>query len=247
MSQMSLRVISRLMSYPGEALQAAVPEMLQTLEREALLPTAQHSSLVAFMRRLAETPLLDLQEHYVATFDRGRNLSLHLFEHVHGESRDRGQAMVDLMSHYHSAGYLLDAHELPDHLPLMLEFMSTQTSEAATNLLNDAMPVIVLLGARLREGRNDYAALFDALECLGEAPAEAEAMRCQAAAEGPDETIEKMDDIWEEEQVTFLGNQDPAGSGCTARPRAQPGAVEQPIHFSDLRSRQRGAPAQVTE
>lgn len=239
MSQLSLRVISRLMAYPSQALQAAVPEMREALADEAVLPSARHEALETLLHTIAATPLMALQERYVETFDRGRNLSLHLFEHVHGESRDRGQAMVDLMNHYHAHGCLLDAHELPDHLPLMLEFMSTQSVSASRELLDDAMPVLVLLGARLRESGSDYAVLFEALESLGTTPAEAEAMRRQAAAEGPDETIEKMDEIWEEEQVTFLGNSDPASGGCTAQPTGPQAATEHAVLWTDLRSAKR--------
>jgi len=150
----------------------------------------------------------------VSLFDRGRHLSLHLFEHVHGESRDRGQAMVDLMEHYRLHGYELDAKELPDHIPLFLEYLSTQDETEITDMLGDAMPVMVLLGARLEEKESSYAALFQALEAIGGSCEQARDMRELASTEGPDETITKMDEIWEEEQVTFLGNNDPAGGGC---------------------------------
>lgn len=239
MSLLTLRIISRLMSYPSEALQAAVPEMLEVLEREALLPAAQHRVLANFTRSVRDTPLLELQERYVAMFDRGRNLSLHLFEHVHGESRDRGQAMVDLVNHYRAQGFTLDVRELPDHLPLMLEFLSTQSREAAAELLDDAMPVIVLLAARLREAGSEYAVLFDAVEVLGGTPPEAAAMRRQAAGEGPDQTLEQMDEIWAEEQVTFLASSDPAGGGCAASQAGRQAPAEVPVHWTDLRSRRR--------
>lgn len=242
MSQLTLRVISRLLSYPTEALQAAVAEMLEALEHEALLPAVPHRALADFLRSVGATPLLELQERYVATFDRGRNLSLHLFEHVHGESRDRGQAMVDLMDHYRAHGYELGVRELPDHLPLMLEFLSTRTREAAAGLLDDALPVIVLLGARLRKAGSAYAVLFDAVEALGDTPAEAAALRRQAASEGLDQTLVKMDEIWAEEQVTFLAGSDPAGNGCTARRAERPAAVEIPIHWTDLRLQRQAHP-----
>jgi len=242
MSQLTLRVISRLLSYPTEALQAAVAEMLEVLELVAPLPDTQRRALADFLRSIGATPLLELQERYVATFDRGRNLSLHLFEHVHGESRDRGQAMVDLMNHYRAHGYALGVRELPDHLPLMLEFLSTQSREAAAGLLDDALPVIVLLAARLREAGSAYAVLFDAVEALGGTPAGAAALRRQAAGEGPDETLVKMDEIWAEEQVTFLAGSDPAGNGCTARRAGRPAAVEIPIHWTDLRPQRQTRP-----
>ena len=144
--------------------------------------------------------------------------------------------MVDLMEMYQAAGLYLDAHELPDYLPLMLEYLSTRPREEIDALLGDAMGVIVLLGARLRERDSSYHVLFDALEAIAGSPAEAAELRKTAATEGPDETIEKMDEIWEEEQVTFLGNSDPSG-GCGAgnAPGGHPDAV--PIRFTQATAR----------
>ncbi|PKL96838.1 MAG: nitrate reductase molybdenum cofactor assembly chaperone [Gammaproteobacteria bacterium HGW-Gammaproteobacteria-8] len=213
---MTLRVLSRLMSYPTPELQSAVPEMGDVLRRETLLPAEHAAAVQAFARELAQRPLTAVQEEYVALFDRGRALSLHLFEHVHGESRDRGQAMVDLLELYRSGGLELDARELPDYLPLMLEYLSTRPRSEAAELLGDAMPVIVLLAARLRQRGSGYAVMLEALQAAFGVPENADALREAAAGEGPDQTIEKMDEIWEEEQVTFLGNQDPSG-GCGNR------------------------------
>lgn len=227
-----LRVISRLLCYPDADLCAAVPEMRAAVEEEKdHLPRELYRDLDAFLDEVDRTPLLQLQEQYVLLFDRGRVLSLHLFEHVHGESRDRGQAMVDLMNHYHERGYMLAAHELPDYLPLFLEFLSTQQQSEINELLGDAMGVVVLLGARLKERGSPYDVLFDALEAVVGTPEDAADMRRLAANEGPDEAIEKMDEIWEEEQVTFLANNDPSGGGCSAARHDQP-AVS-PVQWVD--------------
>jgi nitrate reductase molybdenum cofactor assembly chaperone NarJ/NarW len=236
MSYLTLRAISRLMAYPTEGLKAALPEIRTVIEAERMLDAAQVKSLLGLVDELDQDSVLAQQERYVALFDRGRALSLHLFEHVHGESRDRGQAMVDLMEHYHAAGLYLDAHELPDYLPLMLEYLSTRQRGEIDELLGDAIGVIVLLGARLRERGSRYHVLFDALEAIAGSPAEAAELRKTAAAEGPDETIEKMDEIWAEEQVTFLGNSDPSG-GCSAGNAAgsSPGGI--PIRFTPATAR----------
>ncbi len=215
---LTLRVLARLMAYPEQPLLDAVPDMIGVLRRESWFPDALRERLEAHMHALAARPVTEVQEEYVALFDRGRALSLHLFEHVHGESRDRGQAMVDLLEVYRAGGLELDARELPDYLPLMLEYLSTRPREEADELLGDAMGVIVLLGARLAERRSAYAVLFEALEAAVGSPAEAGELRRRAATEGPDETIEKMDEIWQEEQVTFLGNKDPSGSCGEHRP-----------------------------
>lgn len=226
----TLKVISRLLCYPDESLQAAVPEMRRIVRDEGLMTRELQWRLDALLTEMESTPLLDLQEQYVNIFDRGRNLSLHLFEHVHGESRDRGQAMVDLMKHYEAAGFALDAHELPDYLPLFLEYLAHCEPAEVQELLGDAMGVVVLLGARLAERGSAYSIAFEALEAVVGTPEDAAEFRRHAASEGPDETIEKMDEIWEEEQVTFLGNQDPSG-GCSADATAGDQVVQTPIEW----------------
>ncbi|HNP65808.1 MAG TPA: nitrate reductase molybdenum cofactor assembly chaperone [Woeseiaceae bacterium] len=221
---LTLRVLARLMAYPEQPLLDAVPRMVDVLNTEERLPAPLRGQLNAFMCGMAARPLMDLQEEYVVLFDRGRAMSLHLFEHVHGESRDRGQAMVDLLELYRAGGLQLDARELPDYLPLMLEYLSTRPRADARELLSDAMGVIVLLGARLKERGSEFALLFEAIEVIGGSPVEAEALRRRAATEGPDMSIEKMDEIWQEEQVTFMGNSDPAGS-CGARPDSRQDSI----------------------
>ncbi len=215
---LSLRVLARLMTYPEQPLLDAMPGMIEVLRGEGWFPLPLRQRLEAFMRALSARPVTEVQEEYVALFDRGRFLSLHLFEHVHGESRNRGQAMVDLLEVYRSGGLELDARELPDYLPLMLEYLSTRPREEADDLLGDAMAVIVLLGARLAERKSDYALLFEAIEAAIGTPAGSEALKRRAETEGPDETIEKMDQIWQDEQVTFMNGKDPSASGMRGRP-----------------------------
>ena len=120
----SLRVLARLLDYPTQELQDASGELIEILNAERRLGAALKSSLMEWCQRLQEGDLLELQAEYVAMFDKGRATSLLLFEHVHGESRDRGQAMVDLMAEYSAAGFELDARELPDHIPVFLEYLS---------------------------------------------------------------------------------------------------------------------------
>ncbi|MGB4946258.1 MAG: nitrate reductase molybdenum cofactor assembly chaperone [Candidatus Competibacter denitrificans] len=209
----TLKVLSALLCYPQAESHAALAEMAAALEQEQLLPERERRALHAFIERLARTELMELQEQYVATFDRGRALSLHLFEHIHGESRDRGQAMVNLLEVYRKHGFELDARELPDYLPLFLEYLAQRPTEEALELLAEIAHVITLLGARLAKRNNDYHVLFDALTALvGESEDSAD-IRQQAATEGPDQAIVNMDKIWEEEVVTFLGNQEGCATG----------------------------------
>ncbi len=140
----TLKVLSALLCYPQADMQAALGEMAEALNREKLVPERERRALRALMERLERADLMELQERYVATFDRGRALSLHLFEHIHGESRDRGQAMVNLLEVYRRHGFELDARELPDYLPLFLEYLAQRPAEEALDMLADAMHVMAL-------------------------------------------------------------------------------------------------------
>lgn len=120
------------------------------------------------MHQLTGEDLLDAQAAYSELFDRGRATSLLLFEHVHGESRDRGQAMVDLLAQYERHGLILDSRELPDHLPLYLEYLAQLPQEEALRGLRDVAPILALLHARLQQRDSRYALLFELLLNLGQ-------------------------------------------------------------------------------
>ena len=219
-----LKVLSALLSYPTAELQDALPELGDIISDDNGLPRTRRKALKALADELQDDDLYTAQERYVALFDRGRALSLHLFEHVHGESRDRGQAMVDLIDVYHHNGFELNARELPDYVPLFLEFLSQIPVPDAKSLLTDAMPVLILLEARLDRRQSHYAAVFGALEAIGGGAADAKSIRHKVAEEGADQTIVQMDQIWEEEAVTFLGSPDrTCGTGTTA---------EQPVRWT---------------
>lgn len=213
MSMQTLKVLSLLLSYPEAEMLEALDEMAAVVEQENLLPEDHKKSVLALIDSYRDADLLDSQEHYVALFDRGRFLSLHIFEHVHGESRDRGQAMVNLLQMYEAHGFEMSSHELPDYIPLFLEFLSQQEQAEAVQLLHDAMPVLSLLGARLTERGSEFSAVFDALAGFAGEPEALEEIRRQAATEGEDETLVNMDEIWEEEAVSFMG----AGESCKSQ------------------------------
>jgi nitrate reductase delta subunit len=159
---------------------------------------------------------MDAQARYVALFDHSRSLSLHLYEHSHGESRDRGQAMVNLLNHYRSKGLDLSACELPDFLPLFLEFLSTQPADEARALLAQAVEVVALLRARLEQRGAPYGAVFRAIEALAPRQADAAMIRERVASEAPDDTPAALDRAWEEAPVTFGSDPGAASSGCSA-------------------------------
>src|SRR5512140_1769256 len=133
----TLKLLAVLLSYPSEDLVAALPEIAQRLGAEPALRRATHDALAGLLAELKREDLLDLQERYVAQFDAGRATSLHLFEHVHGDSRDRGQAMVDLNALYARAGFVIKVNELPDYLPALLEYLASRPAGEVHELIED--------------------------------------------------------------------------------------------------------------
>ncbi|MBW7903438.1 MAG: nitrate reductase molybdenum cofactor assembly chaperone [Rhodocyclaceae bacterium] len=156
------RILSALLSYPEAELLDALPEIDRALDAH---PAAQ-GTLAPLTAFLAGETLIAAQENYVATFDRNPAHSLHLFEHVHGESRDRGQAMVDLLATYREHGFAPAVPELPDHVPLFLEFLGVVDEGEAQRLLDDAIHVLAAIGARLARKGSPYAAAFAVLRDL---------------------------------------------------------------------------------
>ncbi|WP_264430033.1 nitrate reductase molybdenum cofactor assembly chaperone [Halomonas qaidamensis] len=204
----SLRVLARLLDYPTQALQDACGELIEILNAERRLGAALKSSLMEWCQRLHEGDLLELQAEYVAMFDKGRATSLLLFEHVHGESRDRGQAMVDLMAEYSAAGFELDARELPDHLPVFLEYLSMCDDAEIGRWLGEIRHILALLTARLEERGSDHALVPLSLLALVGAEGDVEEHRLQVKKEAPDNTPEALDAVWEEEAVRFSASSD---------------------------------------
>lgn len=210
---MTYRALSALLSYPTDDLVAALPEIRAALRRERLIPAAELRALDAVIDDMESRDLYDVQERYVELFDRSRSLSLHLFEHIHGESRDRGQAMVDLAELYRSRGITATAGELPDFLPLFLEFLSLVEPAEAKKLLTDAAHIVLVLQERLARRQSPYAHVLAAVAALAEArvlPADRSSATDAAA---PADDLAALDAEWEEAAVTF-GSGDAMSEAC---------------------------------
>ena len=206
----TLRVVAALLGYPDARLRHDLPEMRDILREEAALGPARLDELEALMACLARGDLLDAQAVYVQTFDCGRATSLHLFEHVHGDSRERGAAMVDLAQSYERAGLRLAPHELPDYLPAVVEFASLQPAREAKAFLGEIAHILQSLLGALRERHSPHAAAIAALlELAGE---KVRAVRPRAEPE--------IDETWAEP---------PAFGPCNAGIEAP--AQAQPIHI----------------
>ncbi|MCC2636468.1 MAG: nitrate reductase [Moraxellaceae bacterium] len=234
-----LKVISLLLDYPVEALQGARGELAAAIAGAREISPAQRQALQAVLDRVAGGELLDAQEGYTELFERGRFLSLLLFEHVHGESRDRGQAMVDLMAQYEAAGFAIGVRELPDYIPLYLEYLSTCDAQTAREGLADVSHLLALLAARLEERGSDYSACLRALlQVAGAEPAVAMAeVQAQVAQEVRDDTLAALDAEWEEEAVNFMAGEadSSACSGAATRPSKAREDVAVPVHWVDFK------------
>lgn len=198
------RALALLLSYPTPDTAAAMPAVMDALSGERLVPGALVQRLAPLADELSSADLYDSQARYVDLFDRSRSLSLQLYEHIHGESRDRGQAMVELLKLYSSHGLELTAKELPDHLPVFLEFLSQRPPAEAAALLGQAAHVLEALRERLKKRQSMYARVFDALVALVEVDRNPEALKAllQEPEDNPDD-LEALDRAWAEEQVTF--------------------------------------------
>lgn len=208
---LTFRALALLLSYPTRATQDLIPAALEAIEGEGLVGGPVLRALSRLCAELSAGDIFELQEAYVWLFDRTRSLSLNLYEHVHGESRDRGQAMVGLLELYRSRGLELSANELPDHLPVFLEFLSTLPLAEASSLLGEAGHVLEALAERLHRRQSPYRAVFGALACLADAERDPEALA--ALLKEPDDDpadLEAMDKLWAETAVTF----GPGEAGC---------------------------------
>ena len=207
----SLRVLARLLAYPNAALRADLSDMQLALEADRALTATRKAELIGLLQHLRTGMPLDIEAEYVELFDRGRATALHLFEHVHGDSRDRGPAMIDLTKTYEAAGLFLAPGELPDYLPVLLEFASTQPPKEAKAFLAEMAHIFNAIFSALQQRETRYASVLGALiELSGE--------KAQAVAVVADEPL---DAAWEEPEVF---------GGCSVKGQGKPDQP-QPIHF----------------
>jgi nitrate reductase delta subunit len=213
----TLRALSLLLQYPDAAHRELLPLLVDAIDTEGALPAARRAEIRALAAEMLRGDPLEVEARYVELFDRGRATSLHLFEHVHGDSRDRGPAMVDLVQTYETAGLLLGEKELPDHLCVVLEFASTQPPAVARDFLAEMAHILKAVFSALRQRDSAHASLLAAvLELAGQ--------KVEAVPVAADEDL---DASW---------NEPAAFDGCSSRGQAAPG-TPQPVHIV-----RRGAP-----
>jgi nitrate reductase delta subunit len=197
-----LKLVGVLLDYPDPALWAHRAELLDAADEAALSPQ-RRVQLAQFIGDLLAREPLEAQERWLLLFDRGRAMSLLLFEHIHGESRDRGQAMANLIETYRANGLELASRELPDYLPLVLEYLSLRPAEEIGDWLRHVVHILELLAARAAERGSPYAQLFEVLVEIAQGRVDLTLMRRRVATEARDDTPEAIDEVWEEEAVRF--------------------------------------------
>jgi nitrate reductase delta subunit len=198
--------LSALLSYPSDDMRQALPEIADAVRSASIVALGDQRGLLDLIDELGQGDLLAAEERYVDLFDRGRALSLHLFEHLHGESRDRGEAMVELKQLYEQAGFDLSTCELPDYLPVVLEYLSCRDLAEARAMLADCAHILTTIGRSLIARRSRYAAVLQALIVIaGETPIDV------AKVPPVRERTETLDRDWAE-QPAF------AGAPATAAP-----------------------------
>lgn len=197
----TFKIIGMLLSYPKQDLINHLDELESILVNEALLPKRSLKKVGKFLDHLRTTDIYELQEDYVSLFDRGRAHCLHLFEHIHGESRDRGQAMVNLVESYAERGFYMSNGELPDYLPLFLEYLSHCPVKEAVDLVGDPINVIATIGIRLEKRKSPYRILFQALEALAKVKPDEAILKEVRAAELKEQTLDELDEEWEETEA----------------------------------------------
>lgn len=213
-----LAILSTLLRYPDEALRADLPDVMQAIAT-AGFSDRDRRALERLVRRLGSGDPLDRQEDFVRLFDRGRSTSLHLFEHVHGDTRNRGPAMVELVAIYDANGFAMTGQELPDYLPLVLEFCAVAPPETAANLLSQAGPLLQQIHAKLMArglpASRGYAAVLAAV--LGECALAPTTLPTEANDRADEDDLAAIDAAYEDQPVVFGPESDPDQQGARAK------------------------------
>lgn len=239
----TLKILGHLLTYPSREQIEALPEFRSLLKKEKWLPEESLKAIDHLMNWMGGQDLLDLQEEFVALFDRTPSLCLHLFEHVHGDSRDRGQALVDLSGIYKDAGLLINTEEMPDFLPLFLEYLSVIEIDEAAQNLGEIANVLGVLSGRLKNRQSPYAAVFDSLiEASSRKPDEKAVAEALKDAAGKASTFDELDESWEEQNAFENSLQTTGVEGDGGCPKAEEMLarmnlpMDEPVHKKETQS-----------
>ncbi len=196
----TLKILGFLLTYPTDEHKEALDEFRMLLHQEKIMSDKAVSEIDTLIKEIDKKDILDLQDEYVSLFDRTPSLSLHLFEHIHGDSRERGQALVDLSNLYEKHGLIITADETPDYLPLFLEYVANLPLDEMNDNLSSIVNITAAIGARLKNRESVYSSIFDAISEIAACKVDQNAVQ-EALTENTGEAydLEKIDKEWEEQ------------------------------------------------
>lgn len=219
---LTVRALGYLLRYPDAQWRAHLGEAWDALRGSDALGRDRLAEIASLVDAILAAEALEAEAEYVDLFDRGRGTALHLFEHVHGDSRERGPAMLDLIATYEQAGLALRTDELPDHLTVLLEYASTQPRDAALALLGEVAHILQRIDGAVKRRGSAYAAVIGALLDLSGA--------CALGSVHASEPEPDLDAAWEE-PAAFDGCANQGQQGQPGQPGRQGAGQAQPVHL----------------
>lgn len=157
----TFEIISSLLLYPNEEWMSELPDICSLIT--SLKDLELKEKINSFVRSVQKKGIIALEQEYIETFDFGNNTNLYITYDKYGEQRERGQALLSLKQLYESEGCEVIEQELPDYLPLVLEFLSVASEENTHKLIYSLGPVIEIISENLNKTKSDYAILMDSL------------------------------------------------------------------------------------
>lgn len=161
------KAMSFLLEYPTQELHANLGELAQAVRQDPEMLDEERSTVLALLDHMAATDLIELQAEYVKTFDLVADHSLHLTHHLFGDDKNRGPALIDLTEMYKEYGLDKSTNELPDYLPLVLEFASQLDDSEARVFLSDTAKILKVLADNLRKADSPWAESVGLIEKRG--------------------------------------------------------------------------------
>ena len=157
-------VISKLIDYPDSELIENLDSVIEYIKDSSEIATDEKEILMEFVSWMRSHTSIKLQETYVETFDMVPEHDLHLTHHIFGDDRQRGPALIDLSEHFKNEGLEVKEGEIPDFLPLLLEYASTLDDIKSREFLGDAKKIITIIADNLDKAKSPYSKLIRIVE-----------------------------------------------------------------------------------
>ena len=195
----NLNLYGHLLTYPTTELVTSLSSFRSRLNVGRQCSQKSKIRLGKLIDWMANQELIDLEEHYVALFDQTPSLSLHLFEHIHGDSLERGGALVDLNELYRASGLIPITNETSDYLPLFFEFLSTLEFTEMASHLDNIVDLLSVIEIRLTRRQSPYAYVFAPIIALANRKPDSSIIKsAMLSSDGGKVTLNELDQKWSE-------------------------------------------------